>query len=108
MTFWAAVAMTTMKIKLSEALAIICAPRDVAFDRAMEADATIEDVARAALLVRKVTTFWLLRTDPANYGEILAIESEYLDILSTQLMMIDDGSDLGAVAIAADVLRPAR
>jgi hypothetical protein len=96
------------KIKLSEALAIISAPRDVALDRALEHDATIEDVARAALLVRKVTTFWLQHADPVDRDKILAIENEYLDVLSSRLMVLDDGSDLTAAAIAASVLRPSK
>lgn len=95
-------------IKLSEALAIIRAPHDVAIDRALAAGGTIEDVARAALLVRKVTTFWLQHTDPANRRDIEAAEAEHLHALSLRLMEIDDGDDLSAAAIAANVLRPER
>ena len=96
------------KIKLSEALAIISAPRDVALDRALAANATLEDIARAALLVRKVTTFWLQRADPADRDRIEAIEQEFLAALSSRLMEIDAGDDLTAVALAASVLRPTK
>ncbi|WP_156908457.1 hypothetical protein [Bradyrhizobium murdochi] len=95
-----------MKIKLSEALAIISAPRDVAIERALADDATIEDVARAGLLIRKVTTFWLRHADPANHQAILHAEDEHLKAMSLRLMEIDVGSDLTAATIAADVLRP--
>jgi hypothetical protein len=95
-----------MKIRLSDALAICGVPRDTALDRALAPDATIEDVARAGLLVRKLTTFWIQHADPADRPRIEAVEQEYLAALSLRLMEIDEGDDLTAAAIAASVLRP--
>ncbi|MDA9465334.1 hypothetical protein [Bradyrhizobium sp. CCBAU 53415] len=94
------------KIKFCDALKIVRGVRDVAIEQALAEDATIEDIARAGLLVRKVTTFWLQYADPANYQAILHAEDEYLEALSLRLMEIDEGSDLTVSAIAADVLRP--
>ncbi|KRR26477.1 hypothetical protein CQ14_03040 [Bradyrhizobium lablabi] len=94
------------KISLPEALAIIRAPRDVAIDRALADGATIEDVARAGLLIRKVTTFWLLHADPVSHAKILQVEDEHLEAMRLRMMEIDDNNDLDAAQIAADVLRP--
>ncbi len=94
------------KIKLSEALAIIGGARDIAIDRALAPGATVEDVARAGLLIRKVTTFWLQHADPAHRRKIEEIEGEFLDAMSLRLMEIDTGDDPTAAAIAADVLSP--